>query len=172
MGKSSFRFGPGRGGGRAGCGRPYRELAAPPFLLLTPLGIGRRRRRAGSGGQAGILGGLAGAASGLRTGYRPGPLSPGIVRGANPLRYVWSAARGQGRPGRPAFFVSRDVSRHGPLLTVFQLSRPEGGLSAFPGTSRSRGGGIGRGRRGKGGTATRAQASEVATGLSVQQIRK
>lgn len=108
MGKSSFRFGPGRGGGRAdgrAGGRPYRELAAPPFLLLTLIGIGRRRRRAGPGRADGLApwgpGGLderAVAAAWVRTrASEPGERPPR----ADPRWYVCPPVRGEGRPGDP-----------------------------------------------------------------------
>lgn len=156
MGKSSFRFGPGccggRAGGRAGW-RPYRELAAPPFLLLTLIGIGRRRRRAGPGRVdrrapwgSGGLGERAAVAVQVRTrASEPGERS----RRAVPRRYV--CRRPAGRGGWETRFLPfpRCLTRRS--FTVFQLSRPEGGLSAFPGTSRSWGGGIegaGGGREG------------------------
>lgn len=78
---------------------------------------------------------------------------------------------GRGAGGAPVFSPP-EMFNVAVSLPVFQLSRPEGGLAALPGTRRDRGGGLDGGRRGKGGpAATRAQASEVAAGPLVQQTR-
>lgn len=53
--------------------------------------------------------------------------------------------------GGGVFFFSLDMFQVVVSLPVFQLSRPEGGLAALPGTRRCRGGGVDVGTGGEGG---------------------
>lgn len=155
MGKLAFRFSLGRGGGGGGGGGgavpPYLPLAGPPFLLLTLLGIGpgRRRGRASRRGSR-ACGGAQGrfAAFGPRHRFEKGECA---CAGSPPAPSFGRSPAGRG-PGGGAlvFFLLLEMLHVADSLPVFQLSRPEGGLAALPGTSRGRGGGVGAGTEGEG----------------------
>lgn len=66
-----------------------------------------------------------------------------------PVRLI-GLPRGGALGGHPFSSSPPEVSHIAVSLPVFQLSRPEGGLAALPGTSRGRGGGVGGGTEGEG----------------------
>ena len=65
-------------------------------------------------------------------------------------RFVWWVSRGGALRGGRVFFLSLEMFHVAVSLPVFQLSRPEGGLAALPGTRRGRVGGVDAGTEGEG----------------------
>lgn len=142
--------GGGGGGGSGGAVPPYLVLAEPPFLLLTliRIGLGRRSGRASWRGHS-----ECGGSGGLVRGVSPALLllSGECLCGLTAASFGRSPV-GRGAGGGTRFLPTPEMFHVAVSLPVFQLSRPEGGLAALPGTSRGPGGGADGGTEGEGRT--------------------
>lgn len=161
--------GGGGGGGSGGAVPPYLVLAEPPFLLLTliRIGLGRRSGRASWRGHS-----ECGGSGGLVRGVSPALLllSSECLCGLTAASFGRSPV-GRGAGGGPVFFLPPRCFMSLFLFLFFSCHDRRGDSQPYQVPAEARVEGRTGGRRGKGGPATRAQASEVAAGPAVQQIR-